>query len=52
MATMIQYRGYVDPHERQLESTVIALAAELAGAAEIVTPRTHMPVVIVRAEAE
>jgi coenzyme F420-0:L-glutamate ligase / coenzyme F420-1:gamma-L-glutamate ligase len=50
---LIDYRGSVDPYGRQLQATVIALADELAGAAEIVTRKTAgTPVAIVRGAAE
>lgn len=50
---LIDYRGCVDPYGRQLESTVIALADELAGAAEIVMRKTaRTPVAIVRGAGE
>jgi coenzyme F420-0:L-glutamate ligase/coenzyme F420-1:gamma-L-glutamate ligase len=49
---LIDYRGCVDPYGRQLQSTMIALADELAGAAEIVTRKTaRTPVAIVRGAA-
>jgi coenzyme F420-0:L-glutamate ligase/coenzyme F420-1:gamma-L-glutamate ligase len=50
---LIDYRGSVDPHGRALHATVIALADELAGAAEIVMRKTAgLPVAIVRGAAE
>jgi coenzyme F420-0:L-glutamate ligase/coenzyme F420-1:gamma-L-glutamate ligase len=50
---LIDYRGSADRYGRQLEATVIALADELAGAAEIVTRKTAgTPVAIVRGAAE
>jgi coenzyme F420-0:L-glutamate ligase/coenzyme F420-1:gamma-L-glutamate ligase len=50
---LIDYRGCVDPHGRPLHATVIALADELAGAAEIVMRKTSgLPVAIVRGAAE
>jgi len=50
---LIDYRGCVDPYGRPLQSTEIALADELAGAAEIVTRKTgRTPVAIVRGAAE
>jgi coenzyme F420-0:L-glutamate ligase/coenzyme F420-1:gamma-L-glutamate ligase len=50
---LIDYRGCVDPYGRQLESTVVALADELAGAAEIVTRKiARTPVAIVRGAGE
>jgi coenzyme F420-0:L-glutamate ligase / coenzyme F420-1:gamma-L-glutamate ligase len=50
---LLDYRGCRDPYGRRLESTIIALADELAGAAEIVMRKTaRMPVAIVRGAAE
>jgi coenzyme F420-0:L-glutamate ligase/coenzyme F420-1:gamma-L-glutamate ligase len=50
---LIDYRGSVDPHGRALHATVIALADEIAGAAEIVMGKTAgLPVAIVRGAAE
>ena len=50
---LIDYRGCMDHYGRPLQSTVIALADELAGAAEIVTRKTgRTPVAIVRGAAE
>jgi coenzyme F420-0:L-glutamate ligase/coenzyme F420-1:gamma-L-glutamate ligase len=50
---LIDYRGSADHYGRQLQATVIALADELAGAAEIVTRKTAgTPVAIVRGAAE
>jgi coenzyme F420-0:L-glutamate ligase/coenzyme F420-1:gamma-L-glutamate ligase len=50
---LIDYRGCRDPYGRELHSTVIAVADELASAAEIVMRKTsRMPVVIVRGAAE
>jgi coenzyme F420-0:L-glutamate ligase/coenzyme F420-1:gamma-L-glutamate ligase len=50
---LIDYRGCVDPHGRRLHATLIALADELAGAAEIVMRKTAgTPVAIVRGAAE
>ena len=49
----VDYRGEVDGHGRPLTSTVIALADELASAAEIVTRKTAgTPVAIVRGAGE
>jgi coenzyme F420-0:L-glutamate ligase/coenzyme F420-1:gamma-L-glutamate ligase len=49
---LIDHRGTSDPYGRQLQATVIALADELAGAAEIVTGKTAgTPVAIVRGAA-
>jgi coenzyme F420-0:L-glutamate ligase/coenzyme F420-1:gamma-L-glutamate ligase len=50
---LIDYRGCVDPYGRRLEATIVALADEIAGAAEIVMRKTaRMPVAIVRGAAE
>ncbi len=50
---LIDYRGCVDAHGRRLHATIIALADELAGAAEIVMRKTAgMPVAIVRGAGE
>jgi coenzyme F420-0:L-glutamate ligase/coenzyme F420-1:gamma-L-glutamate ligase len=50
---LIDYRGCIDPYGRRLESTVVALADEIAGAAEIVMRKTaRTPVAIVRGTAE
>ena len=50
---LIDYRGCVDPYGRRLHATTIALADEIAGAAEIVMRKTAgMPVAIVRGAAE
>jgi coenzyme F420-0:L-glutamate ligase / coenzyme F420-1:gamma-L-glutamate ligase len=50
---LIDYRGCLDPFGRELQATVIALADELASAAEIVTRKTaRTPVAIVRGAAE
>jgi coenzyme F420-0:L-glutamate ligase / coenzyme F420-1:gamma-L-glutamate ligase len=50
---LVDYRGSVDSYGRPLTSTVIALADELAGAAEIVTRKSAgTPVAIVRGAAE
>jgi coenzyme F420-0:L-glutamate ligase/coenzyme F420-1:gamma-L-glutamate ligase len=50
---LIDYRGCVDPYGRRLQSSVTALADELAGAAEIVMRKTMgTPVAIVRGAAE
>jgi coenzyme F420-0:L-glutamate ligase/coenzyme F420-1:gamma-L-glutamate ligase len=53
MRPLIDYRGCVDSHGRRLHATVIALADELAGAAEIVMRKTAgTPAAIVRGAAE
>ena len=50
---LLDYRGCRDTYGRPLTSTVIALADELAGAAEIVTRKSAgTPVAIVRGAAE
>jgi len=50
---LLDYRGTADSHGRALTSTVIALADELAGAAEIVTGKSAgTPVAIIRGAAE
>jgi coenzyme F420-0:L-glutamate ligase / coenzyme F420-1:gamma-L-glutamate ligase len=50
---LIDYRGCADSYGRPLSATVMALADELAGAAEIVTRKTaRTPVAIVRGAAE
>jgi coenzyme F420-0:L-glutamate ligase/coenzyme F420-1:gamma-L-glutamate ligase len=50
---LVDYRGSADTHGRPLTSTVIALADELAGAAEIVTRKAAgTPVAIVRGAGE
>ena len=50
---LVDYRGSVDPFGRRLESTVMAIADELAGAAELVMRKTaRTPVAIVHGAAE
>ncbi|MSO57096.1 MAG: coenzyme F420-0:L-glutamate ligase [Acidobacteria bacterium] len=50
---LIDYRGSVDAFGRRLEATIIALADEIAGAAEIVMRKSsQIPVAIVRGAAE
>ena len=50
---LVDYRGTVDSHGRALTSTVMALADELASAAEIVTRKSaRTPVAILRGAAE
>jgi coenzyme F420-0:L-glutamate ligase/coenzyme F420-1:gamma-L-glutamate ligase len=50
---LLDYRGCRDPHGRELQSTVIAVADELAGAAELVMRKTaRVPVALVRGAAE
>jgi coenzyme F420-0:L-glutamate ligase / coenzyme F420-1:gamma-L-glutamate ligase len=50
---LVDYRGTMDSFDRPLRSTVIALADELASAAEIVTRKAaRTPVAIVRGAAE
>ncbi|MCU1385243.1 MAG: F420-dependent oxidoreductase [Acidobacteria bacterium] len=53
LTPLLDYRGTADSHGRPLTSTVIALADELAAAAEIVTRKSAgTPVAIVRGAAE
>jgi coenzyme F420-0:L-glutamate ligase/coenzyme F420-1:gamma-L-glutamate ligase len=50
---LLDYRGCRDAYGRRLESTVMAIADELAAAAEIVTRKTtRTPVAVVRGAAE
>ena len=50
---LLDYRGCRDPYGRELTSTVIAVADELAAAAEMVMRKTaRLPVAIVRGAAE
>jgi coenzyme F420-0:L-glutamate ligase/coenzyme F420-1:gamma-L-glutamate ligase len=50
---LVDYRGCLDAYGRRLESTVIALADELASAAEIVMRKiTRTPVAVVRGAGE
>jgi coenzyme F420-0:L-glutamate ligase/coenzyme F420-1:gamma-L-glutamate ligase len=50
---LVDYRGCLDPYGRELHSTVIAIADELASAAEIVMRKTaRTPVAIVRGAGE
>jgi coenzyme F420-0:L-glutamate ligase/coenzyme F420-1:gamma-L-glutamate ligase len=50
---LLDYRGGSDPYGRRLESTVIAVADEIAGAAELVIRKTQRtPVAIVRGAGE
>jgi len=50
---LVDYRGCVDSHGHRLESTVVALADEIAGAAEIVMRKTAgRPVAVVRGVSE
>jgi coenzyme F420-0:L-glutamate ligase/coenzyme F420-1:gamma-L-glutamate ligase len=50
---LLDYRGCRDPYGRELTSTVIAVADELAAAAELVMRKTaRLPVAIVRGAAE
>lgn len=49
MEPLADYRGHNDPHGRPMEASVLAVADELAGAAELVTGKTDgIPVAIVR----
>ena len=46
---LVDYRGQKDPHGHELRTTVIAVADELAAAAELVTNKlTHIPAAIIR----
>ncbi len=50
---LVDYRGSADAYGRRLESTVIALADELASAAEVVTRKSaRTPVAVVRGAGE
>jgi coenzyme F420-0:L-glutamate ligase/coenzyme F420-1:gamma-L-glutamate ligase len=50
---LVDYRGCLDSHGRRLESTVVALADEIAGAAEIVMGKTsRRPAAVVRGVSE
>ncbi len=50
---LLDWRGKTDPHGRVLQTTVVAIADEVAGAAELVMGKTaQMPVAIVRGAAE
>jgi coenzyme F420-0:L-glutamate ligase/coenzyme F420-1:gamma-L-glutamate ligase len=50
---LLDYRGRLDQHGRRLQTTVIALADELASAAELVTGKScRTPVAIIRGAAE
>ena len=50
---LLDYRGRLDHHGRRLQTTVIAVADEIASAAELVTGKAcRMPVAIVRGAAE
>jgi coenzyme F420-0:L-glutamate ligase/coenzyme F420-1:gamma-L-glutamate ligase len=50
---LVDYRGSLDAYGRRLESTIIALADELAAAAEIVTRKSaRTPVAVVRGAGE
>src|SRR5262249_11517065 len=49
MASLIDYRGQMDSHGNPLRVTVIAVADELASAAELVMKKSaEVPVVIIR----
>jgi coenzyme F420-0:L-glutamate ligase/coenzyme F420-1:gamma-L-glutamate ligase len=53
MRPLLDYRGCVDSYGRRLESTVMAIADEIASAAELVMRKTtRTPVAIVRGAAE
>lgn len=50
---LLDYRGCADPYGRRLESTVIAVADELAAAAELVMRKTaRTPVAVIRGAGE
>jgi len=50
---LVDYRGCRDPYGRELQSTVIAVADEIASAAELVMQKTaRMPVVLVHGAAD
>jgi coenzyme F420-0:L-glutamate ligase/coenzyme F420-1:gamma-L-glutamate ligase len=52
LQSLIDYRGCLDSYGRQLDASIVALADELAGAAEIVMRKTaRTPVAIVRGAA-
>jgi coenzyme F420-0:L-glutamate ligase/coenzyme F420-1:gamma-L-glutamate ligase len=49
LAPLIDYRGRPDSHGRKLQVTVVAVADELAGAAELVMGKTeNVPVAVIR----
>jgi coenzyme F420-0:L-glutamate ligase/coenzyme F420-1:gamma-L-glutamate ligase len=49
MDPFADYRGGTDPHGKQLEASILAVADELAGAAELVMGKTaSVPAAIVR----
>lgn len=49
---LVDYRGYVDPHGHRLQASVIAVADELASAAELVMGKTsRIPVALVKGAA-
>lgn len=49
MNPLVDYRGEIDPHGKQLEASILAVADELAGAAELVMGKTaSIPAAIVR----
>ena len=53
LAPLADYRGRADHHGRRLQTTVIAVADELASAAELVTGKTcKTPVAVIRGAAE
>ena len=50
---LLDWRGQTDPHGRVLQTTVVAIADEVAGAAELVMGKTaQVPVAIVRGAGE
>lgn len=49
LAPLIDYRGRPDDHGRILQATIVAVADELAGAAELVMGKVgRVPAVVVR----
>ena len=49
IAPLLDYRGKSDSFGRELEATIIAIADELASAAELLTGKTtQMPVVVIK----
>lgn len=49
LAPLLDYRGQLDTHGRRLQVTVVAVADELAGAAELVMRKTEaVPVAVIR----
>jgi coenzyme F420-0:L-glutamate ligase/coenzyme F420-1:gamma-L-glutamate ligase len=49
MAALVDYRGQADDHQQELQATVIAIADELAGMAELVMGKTRrIPAALIR----